>query len=108
MNVQTFLVQESIQTRWRLGSSTTYLVFKAANSHSENPLEIFFFDKKPFLHSKSERDLWWLDHGTWKKKWNYSCCFLFLADWKECGQLLLIISGRSLQAGHGYQESKGW
>ena len=43
MNVQTFLVQESIQTRWRLGSSTTYLVFKAANSHSENPLEIFFF-----------------------------------------------------------------
>ena len=63
-------------------------------------------DKKPFCTAEVWDELWWLDHGT-KKKWNYSC-FLFLADWKECGQLLLIISGRSLQAGHGYQESKGW
>ena len=78
MNVQTFLVQESIQTRWRLGSSTTYLVFKAANSHSENPLEIFFFlIKSPFC-TVSQREIcdgWIMGHG--KKSETIAAAFSF-------------------------------
>lgn len=77
MNVQTFLVQESIQTRWRLGSSTTYLVFKAASSHSENPLEKKNLIKSPFC-TVSQREIcdgWIMGHG--KKSETIAAAFSF-------------------------------